>query len=207
MARNPPESVVELYRRHAAQWDSARRNNAWNDRIWIDALAKELGCGSRVLDLGSAGGEPVARLLVERGFLVTGVDTSLEMIALARQRMPEQEWIVADMRDLALRRRFDGILAWDSYFHLTHKAQRSMFPIFDAHAEDGAVLLFNSGPDHGESTTTFTFKDEPLYHASLAPTEYRALLKRNGFEIISHIANDPRSGGRTAWLCRRKPRR
>jgi hypothetical protein len=45
------------------------------------------------------------------------------MIALARDRMPEQEWIVADMRRLALGRRFDGILAWDSYFHLAHEFQ------------------------------------------------------------------------------------
>jgi hypothetical protein len=39
------------------------------------------------------------------------------MIALARERLPEQEWIVADMRRLALDRRFEGILAWHSYFH------------------------------------------------------------------------------------------
>jgi hypothetical protein len=36
--------------------------------------------------------------------------------------------------------------------------------------------MFNTGPEHGEAISTFTFKDEPLYHASLAPAEYRALL-------------------------------
>jgi hypothetical protein len=126
------------------------------------------------------------------------------MIALARGRMPEQEWIVADMRRLALNRRFAGILAWDSYFHLAPEAQRTMFQIFAAHADDHAALLFNTGPEHGESASTFTFKDEPLYHASLAPAEYRGLLAQSGFELRCHVANDPRSGGRTAWLCRRK---
>jgi hypothetical protein len=110
------------------------------------------------------------------------------------------------MRRLALDRRFDGILAWDSYFHLGYEAQQSMFAVFDAHAGDRAVLMLNTGPQRGEATSTYTFKDEPLYHASLAPDEYRVLLDGHGFEVVQHMANDPRSGGRTVWLCRRKER-
>jgi len=204
MVGNASEAVIDLYRRHAEQWDAVRRSSGWNDRVWIEAFADALARGARVLDLGCAGGEPVARLLVERGMHVTGVDSSPELIALARDRMPGQEWIVADMRCLALERRFDGILAWDSFFHLAHEAQRAMFRLFDTHADYDAMLMFNTGPEHGESTSTFTFKDEPLYHASLAPAEYRVLLDLSGFEVISHAANDAWSGGRTAWLCRRK---
>lgn len=198
------ETVIELYRRYATQWDAARRSNPWNDRVWIEAFATELESGMSVLDLGCGGGEPVARLLTDRGLRVTGVDASPQMIGLARNRMPEQEWIAADMRGLALNRRFDGIVAWDSYFHLAHEPQRAMFAVFDAHASDRAVLMFNTGPEHGEATSGYTFKGEQLYHASLAPAEYRALLDRHDFEVVSHVANDVRSGGRTARLCRRK---
>jgi len=132
---------------------------------------------------------------------VTGIDASPETIALARDRMPRQEWIVADMRHLALDRRFGGTLACDSYFHFAHEAQRSMFAVFDAHSGGDALLMFNTGPGHGEGASTFTFKDEPLYHASLA------LLDASDFEVIRHAANDPRGDGRSAWLCRRKPPR
>jgi ubiquinone/menaquinone biosynthesis C-methylase UbiE len=93
-AGNPSEAAIDLYRRHAVQRDAARRTSAWNDRVWIDTFAKQLARGSRVLDLGCGGGEPVARLLVEDGMQVTGVDPSLEMIALALERMPAREWIV-----------------------------------------------------------------------------------------------------------------
>ena len=79
-----------------------------------------------------------------------------------------------------------------------------MFAVLNAHAGDDAVLMFNTGPEHGEATSASTFKGELLYHASLAPAEYQALLDRNGFEVVRHIANDVRSGGRTVWLCRRK---
>jgi cyclopropane fatty-acyl-phospholipid synthase-like methyltransferase len=201
------ENVIDLYRRHAAEWDAARRGSGWNDRVWIEAFARQLSKGSRVLDLGCGGGEPVARFLVDHGLRVTGVDSSPPMIALASARMPDQEWIVADMRGLALDRRFDAILAWDSYFHLAHDAQRAMFAVFEAHATDEAVLLLNTGPEHGEVLSTSTFEGEELYHSSLAPAEYRSLLDRSGFEVIDHVANDARSGGRTAWLCRRKQAR
>jgi SAM-dependent methyltransferase len=90
MTGNASESVIDLYRRHAAQWDAARRSSAWNDRIWIDTFAKKLARGSRVLDLGCGGGEPVARLLVEHGMHVTGVDASPEMIPRAQARSPSR---------------------------------------------------------------------------------------------------------------------
>lgn len=201
------ESVIALYRRHAAQWDAARRGSCWNDQGWIAAFAKELGGGGSVLDLGCGGGEPVARFLVDHGLRITGVDASPEMIALAGKRLANEEWIVADMRQLRLGRRFDGILAWDSYFHLSHEAQRAMFVLFDAHAKDNAVLMFNTGPEHGEATSTFTFAGERLYHASLAADEYRALLEQYRFDVLSHVANDAQSGGRTVWLGRRKRQR
>jgi cyclopropane fatty-acyl-phospholipid synthase-like methyltransferase len=204
MSNSLSETVIDLYRRRATEWDAARRRSAWNDRIWIEAFASELAAGMSVLDLGCGGGEPVACFMASHGLHVTGIDSSPQLIALSRDRLREHEWIVADMRRLVLNRRFDGILAWDSYFHLTHEAQREMFAVFDAHANDQAVLMFNTGPEHGEATSTFTFEGEPLYHASLAPDEYRDLLDHHGFQVVHHVANDRRSGGRTAWLCRRK---
>src|SRR5580704_16063202 len=73
------------------------------------------------------------------------VDSSPTLISLCRARMPDQEWIVGDMRLLSLGRRFDGILAWDSFFHLRHKDQETMFLIFAAHAAPAATLMFNAG--------------------------------------------------------------
>jgi len=60
----------------------------------------------------------------------------------------------------------------------------------------------NSGPAYGEKIGTY--KDEPLYHASLDGSEYRALLSENGFDVISHVVEDPTCGYRTIWLARRR---
>ncbi|GHO46020.1 hypothetical protein KSX_41830 [Ktedonospora formicarum] len=129
---------------------------------------------------------------------MTGVDTSPSLIALCRRRMPEHEWIVADMRTLALSQHFDGILGWDSFFHLSHDSQRNMFHIFAAHAAPGAFLLFNTGSEYGE--VLGEYQGEPLYHASLDSAEYQQLLDDAGFDLVAHTANDPLAGGRTVWL-------
>lgn len=140
----------------------------------------------------------MARYLIERGFAVTGVDASPAMIAFCRARFSDAEWIVADMRSLDLSRRFDGILAWDSTFHLGLDDQRAMFPRFAAHADEGAPLMFTSGPEEGEAVGSYC--EEPLYHASLSPAEYTRLLTAHGFEVQAHVANDADCWGHTVWL-------
>ena len=62
--------------------------------------------------------------MAKQGLRVTGVDASPTTISLCRERLPTHEWIIADMRGLALSQRFDGILACDRLFHLDHDGQR-----------------------------------------------------------------------------------
>jgi hypothetical protein len=106
------------------------------------------------------------------------------------------------MRTLALGTCFTGLIAWDSFFHLSPDDQRLMFPVFRAHATPGAGLLFTSGPRHGEGIGDV--HGDPLYHASLAPDEYRSLLAANEFDVVSFVPEDPACGGHTIWLARRK---
>ena len=122
------------------------------------------------------------------------------MIAICRTRFPKSEWIVADMRGLSLGRRFDGLLAWDSFFHLPADDQRGMVARFAAHARPGAPLMFTSGPSEGERVGSYC--GEPLYHASLAPSEYEALLAGHGFEVLAYMPEDPACGRHTVWLTR-----
>ena len=143
----------------------------------------------------------MAAYLLAQGFDICGVDSSPTMISLAQGNLPDREWIVADMRALSLGRTFDGVMAWDSFFHLNYDDQRQMFPIFRAHAKPGAPLLFTSGTQHGEAIGRF--RGEPLYHASLSPDEYRALFAENGFECVAEKMEDPECGLHSVWLARR----
>lgn len=189
--------VIGLYERNALAYDR-ERGRTLQERAWLDRFAAALPAGGTVLDLGCGMGEPIARDLIQRGFRVTGVDSSPSMIELCRRRFPDAEWHVADMRELVLSRRFDGTLAWDSFFHLPADDQRAMFPRFRALAGPGAALLFTSGPAEGEAIGSWC--GEPLYHASLSPAEYRRLLLENGFAVQAYVEDDPDCGNHTVWL-------
>jgi SAM-dependent methyltransferase len=197
----PAERVVDLYRRHAGAW-AAARGAKLAESTWIERFAAMLDPGSTVLDVGCGSGQPIAAYLVDRGHRVTGIDSSPEMIARFRANLPGEAAQVADMRSLSLNRRFDGLIAWDSLFHLAPHEQRPMFPVFRDLALPDAPLLFTSGPAAGEAIGTL--QGEPLYHASLGAGEYRLLLGRNGFDVVTHTAEDPDCGGHTVWLARRR---
>lgn len=197
------QDVIAFYERRARDWVAERsRDKVFIEKAWLDRFAALIAPAATVLDLGCGPGKPMAAHLLSRGFDVCGVDSSPTMISLARGDFPGRDWIVADMRTLALNRRFAGIMAWDSFFHLCFDDQRSMFPIFRDHASPAAPLLFTSGPRHGEAIGAF--RGEPLYHASLAPDEYRALLDANGFAVVAVKLEDSDCGGHSVWLARRR---
>jgi SAM-dependent methyltransferase len=195
------DRIIGLYRRHARLW-AQRRDDRLIEAHWLDRIRELLPARPSVLDLGCGSGRPIARYLIENGCDVTGVDSAPEMIALCRENLRQGDWRVADMRALSLERSFDGIVPWDSFFHLGFDDQRRMFPIFGAHASPRAALMFTSGPAHGEAFGQF--EGELLYHASLAPEEYVSLLDSNGFEVMRHVADDPSCGRHTVWLARRR---
>jgi len=63
-----------------------------------------------VLDAGCGTGR-IARELTRRGVDVVGVDLDPEMLATARRRSPEGQWIEGDLATLDLGRAFDLVLA------------------------------------------------------------------------------------------------
>ena len=198
---SPIKPVWQLYQRHAAAFDGDR-SRALFERSYLDAVAGLAGGNRTVLDLGCGAGAPIAQYFVERGWRVTGADAASAMLAIAEARLPEAEWIEADMRSLALGRTFGAVIAWDSFFPLEADEQRAMFAIFAAHAASGAGLLFISGPEAG--TAFGDFYGSELFHASLDPAEYSALLAETGFDVVIFRAEDPACGGHTVWLAQKK---
>lgn len=195
------DAVIDLYQRHAGQFD-ADRDRSLFEKTWLDRFLALAPAGGSVLDCGCGVGEPIARYVIACGFHLTGIDSSPAMIALCQSRFPAQTWITADLRVLSLNRQVDAILAWDSFFFLTHDEQRAMFPVFAAHMPVSAPLMFNSGSAFGQATGSYC--GEALRHFSLGPDEYRSLLAANGFSAAEYSAEDQSCGGRTIWLARKQ---
>lgn len=191
------EQIVDLYERHARDFDCERGRGLW-EKPWLDRFLALLPPRACVLDIGCGSGEPIARYVIESEHALTGIDSSATLIEICTSRFPGHAWVLSDMRRLSLGRRFQGLLAWDSFFHLCPDDQCAMFSIFASHAAPGAALMFTSGPVHGEAIGTW--HGEPLYHGSLDEAEYRTLLDQNGFAVVSHVEDDPNCAGHTVWL-------
>lgn len=201
MTRLPdPGTTRGVYDRNAAEFDRLR-GRAFFEAAWLRRFAAALPARGRVLDLGCGAGEPIARWLIGEGFRLTGADFSEPMLALARARWPDGDWRHADMRGLELGERFDGIVAWNSFFHLTQDEQRDCLPRLARHLEDGGVLLVTVGPSQGE--VGGTVGDEPVYHASLSPAEYAGLLERCGMRLTGFLAEDADCGQHSVLMARK----
>ena len=194
------DHIIEIYKKHAQAW-TALRGEFLYEQSWLDDFLNLIPPCSNILDLGCGSGKPIAAYLIKQGHSIVGVDSSDVMIRMAQRNFPEQDWLQADMRTVQFQQKFQGILAWDSFFHLKPEDQRLMFVQFSQFAASGAALMFSSGPAEGEAIGEL-FGDA-LYHASLSQEEYRALLEQYGFVVVKMIAEDSSCAGHTIWLARK----
>jgi len=191
------QHIIELYQKHAREWIELR-GKFLSEKVWLDRFLALLPSSVSILDLGCGSAQPIAAYFIAQGHQVTGVDTSEYMIEMARQSFPQQVWVQQDFREYFPEQKFQGIVALDSFFHLTQDDQRKMFKRFAEYAQSGTALMFSSGPEQGEAIGELG--GEPLYHASLSAQEYQTLLQDNGFKLIKMIAEDVECTGHTIWL-------
>lgn len=193
------QNVYRIYNK-IANWYAQHRSTELQERTCIDHMLAHLPANATVLDLGCGTGKPIIEYLISRNIAVTGVDGSIEMLRIAKANFPSVTFIEQDMRLLHLNQRFDGIIAWNSFFHLPAAHQPAMFGIFAKHLKPGGLLMFTSGTEHGEAWGING--GENLYHASLNTTEYEQLLHAHNFSVVQHTVNNPECGGLTVWLAK-----
>lgn len=195
------EKVYESYEEIVDWFDNARTKTLM-EAEYLSLILKHVPAGGSVLDLGCGTGEPIAQFFINKGFKVTGIDGSKKMIELCKKRYPNEQWIVADMREINLKQQFDIVLAWNSIFHLEQDSQRKMFKIFAAHTKLGGILAFTSGEEEGEIWSDNNGQE--LYHASLSTNEYHQLLKDASFKVLIHKVRDPDCGEATVWVAQKQ---
>jgi len=95
-----------------------------------------------VLELACGTGSVLAHL---RDYDVVGVDLSPQMLAIAREKLPDVELIEGDMTSIRLGRTFDAVLClYDAINHLLEWEQwEALFDTAVAHLEPGGVFVFD----------------------------------------------------------------
>jgi len=136
---SPYDSIAGMY--HALWFD-------WYLPAAMPALEtlvfSRVPAGAKLLDVCCGSGH-VTKELVRRGYRVTGVDNSADLIELARQQLPEAEFVVQDVCALALPDRHDAALStFDSLNHILtlEDLARAFRQIYQA-LRPGAVFVFD----------------------------------------------------------------
>lgn len=196
-----PDETRAIYARQAVAYDT-KRSRALFEARWLARFSACLPARARVLDLGCGAGEPIARWFIAEGFRVTGIDFAEPMLGLARARWPDGDWRHVDMKQLELSETFDGIIAWNSFFHLRPDEQRMCIGRMAKHLEPGGSVLLTLGHKAGE--VSGTVGGEPVYHASLSPAEYAICLEQNGLRLTGFLAEDPETNNHSVLMARKE---
>src|SRR5436190_2055741 len=115
------DAFAWIYNRYMAG-DFTRRALPAIERL----LLRRLGSGDPILDLCCGTGQ-MARALSDRGYSVTGLDSSPRMLLFARENAPLCDFLLGDARQFSLAAMYAGVLStFNSLAHLssTEELQR-----------------------------------------------------------------------------------
>lgn len=151
---------------YAERWDRLAANGAaiHGEADFIESLSPR-----SVLDAGCGTGR-VAIELSRRGIDVVGVDLDDDMLARARERGPQIEWVNADLATLRLGRGFDVVAMPGNVM---------LFCRLDARAPIVAALAAHLTPD-GALVAGFTLGSRP---DAITLDEYDAACAAAGLEL------------------------
>jgi len=196
----------DSYNTIALSWDEARTSFVGREHAYLETFLAGLRVPSRILDLGCGTGRPIAEYILDRGHDLTGVDQAVQLLDLARSRLPRGTWIESSIEDFDSGGQFDGVVCWDALFHVERTSHEPLLArIAKMLRVDGRFMLTVGGSDHPAFTDTMF--GATFFYDSHPPDKVLAILRGLGFEVlVAEFMNRPTSGrdkGRYAIVARK----
>lgn len=146
-----PDDLVVNYDRFSWLYDQDW--SSFSPRLFpalLHLIEKRIPARARILDLCCGSGR-LAHLLSERGYQVTGMDNSPEMLKLARSNAPRCRFLAGDARSFEIDRTFQAVLStYDSLNHLLSAREiKSAFRRVFASLESGGIFAFDLNTEQG----------------------------------------------------------
>jgi len=173
--------------------DYADNRDLFKNQKYLEDLVKELPKGASVLDIGCGSGVPIDKFLFEKGFKVTGVDISEEMIKLARENLPGNDYLVKDMAGIDFPTdSFNAVVSFYAIFHIPREEHLPLLKKLHTFLKTGGYLLITMGSSDWEGTED-DFHGAKMFWSHYDKDKNVELVKQAGFQIIYNIVDT--SGG------------
>ncbi len=138
------------------------------------------------------------------GLRVVGVDSSIEMLRIARRNVPGPSLVLADTTQLGLKPgSFAAIVAWDSLFHVDRRHHRNMYSNFARWLRPGGRVLFTSGGTGDEGFTSSMFGAE-FFYSGYPPDEVSSYLAAAGLVVLQRELDEPRDKGHVSFMAEKR---
>ncbi|WP_438646635.1 class I SAM-dependent methyltransferase [Robertmurraya kyonggiensis] len=147
--------------------------------------------GERILDLGCGTGD-LANQLFENGVNVVGVDNSVNMVELAKNKYPQIKFIALDAKNLAFDGEFDAVFS-NATLHWVKQPIQALQGIYHSLKPGGRFVAEFGGKGNVQTISNeivmqieaagFKFKEEhfPWFYPSIS--EYSTLMEEVGFRV------------------------
>jgi len=191
-----PVEIGLKYDRISRWWDEQHVESSYGLAQVERALACVSSYGS-ALDVGCGAGGRFIRMLQGKGFSITGIDISNEMIALATAHHPKDTFIHHDICLWDTTERFDFIVAWDSLFHLLYDKHVPVVSKLSRLLAKGGVLVYTLGNARGEHVDQW--RNDEFYYSSIGIDDNVKVLLDNGLSLL-HLELDQYPDDRHAYI-------
>lgn len=197
-----PEELVtrETYDALAETW------LAYHDTA--DFWATEMGRFQELLPEGTllevgAGGARDAKVLLGLGYSYVGTDVSSGLLAVARLRLPGQEFYEQSVYDLSFpdREKFDGFWASAVLLHIPKARIDEALQRIKSVVKPGGVGFISLKDGEGEQTQVDEVDGQQLerFFAYWQKDEFAEVLEANGFKMLDYLYRP--IDKKTRWHC------
>ncbi len=171
---------------HLWQNQSFDQNNGIEQHKKAIAFTQSRG---KALDVGCGCTGRLIDLLLDLGFEPEGIDISVEMIDLARQKQPTVKFYHEDICEWDIIYKYDFITAWDSLWHIPLNQQRKVLTKLLTSLNPNGVLIFSGGGTDNEDEHKNDFMGVEVSYSSLGINGFLQLFIELGC-ICRHLEYD-----------------
>ncbi len=173
------DQIAEIYTDWTKEVQKEQRDK------YIEVLLKELPSKAQVLDLGCGAGIPATSDLAKH-FVVTGVDISARMIALARENVPSAKFIQADMTEIDfLPNSFYAVISFYSMIHVPRDKQQRLLNKIASWLRPGGFFVATMGASSAQMILEKDWMGVPMFWSIYGTETNLRLIREAGLEIMS----------------------